>query len=132
MSAATDAVKLMKQEVGKAAAALVKSGYIVGLGTGSTTAYAIQYIGERLKSGELKDIVGVTTSFQADVLAKQYGIPLTTLDAIDHIDIAIDVLADMFFNSRFATKDIDVERKVILEEIGMYLDSPEDLVHDIL
>ncbi|MDJ0800060.1 MAG: ribose-5-phosphate isomerase RpiA [Calothrix sp. MO_167.B12] len=89
MSAA-DPVKLMKQEVGKAAAALVKSNSIVGLGTGSTTAYAIQFIGERLQSGELKDIVGVPTSFQAEVLAKQYGIPLTTLDAIDHIDIAID------------------------------------------
>jgi ribose 5-phosphate isomerase A len=89
MSAA-DPVKVMKQEVGKAAAALVKSGSIVGLGTGSTTAYAIEYIGERLKSGEIKDIVGVPTSFQAEVLAKQYGIPLTTLDAIDHIDIAID------------------------------------------
>ncbi|MBF2066550.1 MAG: ribose-5-phosphate isomerase RpiA [Calothrix sp. C42_A2020_038] len=85
-----DPVKLMKQEVGKAAAALVKSGTIVGLGTGSTTAFAIQYIGERLKSGDLKDIVGVPTSFQAEVLAKEYGIPLTTLDAIDHIDIAID------------------------------------------
>jgi ribose 5-phosphate isomerase A len=89
MSAA-DPVKLMKQEVGKAAAALVKSNSIVGLGTGSTTAYAIEYIGERLKSGDLKDIIGVPTSFQAEVLAKQYGIPLTTLDAIDHIDIAID------------------------------------------
>ncbi len=52
MSAA-DPVKLMKEEVGKAAAALVKSNSIVGLGTGSTTAYAIQYIGERLKSGDL-------------------------------------------------------------------------------
>ncbi|PMB40990.1 ribose 5-phosphate isomerase A [Fischerella thermalis CCMEE 5205] len=90
MTAATDPVKLMKQQVGKAAADLVKSGSIVGLGTGSTTAFAIQYIGERLKSGELKDIVGVPTSFQAEVLAKEYGIPLTTLDAIDHIDIAID------------------------------------------
>ncbi|RAM49741.1 MAG: ribose 5-phosphate isomerase A [Hapalosiphonaceae cyanobacterium JJU2] len=90
MTAAADPVKLMKQQVGKAAADLVKSGSIVGLGTGSTTAYAIQYIGERLKSGEIKDIVGVPTSFQAEVLAKEYGIPLTTLDAIDHIDIAID------------------------------------------
>lgn len=87
---AADPVKVMKEEVGKAAAALVKSNSIVGLGTGSTTAYAIQYIGERLKSGELKDIIGVPTSFQAEVLAKQYGIPLTTLDAIAHIDIAID------------------------------------------
>ncbi|MBW4606273.1 MAG: ribose-5-phosphate isomerase RpiA [Hassallia sp. WJT32-NPBG1] len=90
MTAAEDPVKLMKQEVGKAAANLVKSGSIVGLGTGSTTAYTIQFLGDRLKSGELKDIVGVPTSFQSEVLAKQYGVPLTTLDAIDYIDIAID------------------------------------------
>jgi ribose 5-phosphate isomerase A len=80
----------MKQEVGKAAASRVTSNSIVGLGTGSTTAFAIQSIGERLASGELTNIVGVPTSFQAEVLAKKYGIPLTTLDAIDHIDVAID------------------------------------------
>ena len=68
----------------------MQSGSIVGLGTGSTTAYTIQFLGDRLKSGELKDIIGIPTSFQAEVLAKQYGIPLTTLDAVDHIDIAID------------------------------------------
>lgn len=51
-----------------------------------------------------------------------------TLDT--HIDIAIDVLADMFFNSVFSEKDIDIERKVVIEEINMYEDSPEDLVHD--
>ena len=87
---AADPVKLMKQEVGKAAAVRVQSGSIVGLGTGSTTAYTIQFLGDRLKSGELEDIVGIPTTFQAEVLAKQYGIPLTTLDAVDHIDIAID------------------------------------------
>jgi len=85
-----DPVKLMKQQVGKAAADRVQSGAIVGLGTGSTTAFAIQFLGDRLKSGELKEIKGVPTSFQASVLAKQYGIPLTTLDEIDHLDIAID------------------------------------------
>ena len=63
---------------------------IVGLGTGSTTAYTIQALGDRIKSGELKDIKGVPTSFQSEVLAKQYGVPLTTLDEIDRIDIAID------------------------------------------
>jgi ribose 5-phosphate isomerase A len=87
---AADPVSLMKQEVGRAAADRVQSGSIVGLGTGSTTAYTIQFLGDRLKSGELKDIIGIPTSFQAEVLAKQYGIPLTTLDAVDHIDIAID------------------------------------------
>lgn len=85
-----DPVKLMKQEVGRAAAAKVQSDTIVGLGTGSTTAFAIQFLGDRLAAGELKNIKGVPTSFQASVLAKQYGIPLTTLDEIQHIDIAID------------------------------------------
>jgi ribose 5-phosphate isomerase A len=60
------------------------------LGTGSTTAYAIQYLGDRIKSGELTDIKGIPTSFQASVLAKQYGIPLTTLDEVERIHIAID------------------------------------------
>ncbi|MGB5595142.1 MAG: ribose-5-phosphate isomerase RpiA [Crocosphaera sp.] len=86
----SDPVVIMKQEVGKAAAARVKSDSIVGLGTGSTTAYAIQYIGERLQSGDLKNIVGVTTSFQAEVLARKYNIPLSTLDVVDRIDVAID------------------------------------------
>jgi ribose 5-phosphate isomerase A len=90
MTAGLDPVKVMKQEVGRAAANRVQSGTIVGLGTGSTTAFAIQFLGERLKSGELKDIKGIPTSFQASVLAKQYGIPLTTLDEVDKIDIAID------------------------------------------
>ncbi len=53
-----------------------------------------------------------------------------TLDS--HIDIAMDVLADMFFNSRFSKRDLNIERKVIVEEIGMYEDSPEDLVQDML
>ncbi|MDK2810177.1 MAG: hypothetical protein PWR27_886 [Petroclostridium sp.] len=53
-----------------------------------------------------------------------------TLDT--HLDIAIDVLSDMLFNSKIDQNDIDIERKVILEEINMYEDSPEELVHDIL
>lgn len=90
MTTGMDPVKLMKQEVGRAAAAQVKSGSIVGLGTGSTTAFAIQFIGERIASGELKDVKGIPTSFQAEVLAKKHGIPLTTLDEAPSIDIAID------------------------------------------
>lgn len=48
-----------------------------------------------------------------------------------HFDIALDVLSDMFFNSTFSSVEIDKERGVVLEEIGMYEDSPEDLVHDL-
>ena len=49
-----------------------------------------------------------------------------TLDS--HLDTAIDVLTDMLFCSRFDERDVEVERDVILEEIGMYADNPEDLV----
>lgn len=90
MSAEHDPVKTMKQAVGQTAAKRVQSNSVVGLGTGSTTAYAIEAIGDRLKSGEITNIVGIPTSFGAEVLAKQYGVPLTTLDAVDRIDIAID------------------------------------------
>ncbi|MCF6464686.1 M16 family metallopeptidase [Clostridium sp. Cult2] len=49
-----------------------------------------------------------------------------------HLPIAINLLSDMFNNSIFDEKDIEKEKGVILEEIKMYLDSPEDLVYDLL
>lgn len=49
-----------------------------------------------------------------------------------HLITAIDVLSDMLNNPKFGNTDIENEKKVILEEINMYLDSPEDLVYDIL
>ena len=48
-----------------------------------------------------------------------------------HFDTALDVLSDMFFNSNFDCGEIDKERGVVLEEINMYEDTPEDLVHDL-
>jgi predicted Zn-dependent peptidase len=53
-----------------------------------------------------------------------------TLDT--HYKIALDVLSDMFFNSTFTESNMNLERGVILEEIGMYQDSLEELVHDVL
>ncbi|RDY24739.1 insulinase family protein [Romboutsia maritimum] len=50
----------------------------------------------------------------------------------EHIDIGIDVLSDMILNSKFDKYDIDKERLVILEELKMYEDSPEDLAYDLL
>ena len=49
-----------------------------------------------------------------------------------HIDIGIDVISDMILNSLFDESDIDKERAVILEELKMYEDSPEDLAYDLL
>jgi len=53
-----------------------------------------------------------------------------TLDT--HLDVAMDVIGDMFFNSKYDPEEIDKERNVILEEISMYEDTPEDLVVDLL
>ncbi|MEO3945049.1 pitrilysin family protein [Gorillibacterium sp. CAU 1737] len=50
----------------------------------------------------------------------------------DHLPIAVEVLADMFFHSRFDAEELDKERGVILEEISMYEDTPDDLVHDLI
>ena len=49
----------------------------------------------------------------------------------EHLDIAIDLLSDMFFNSLFKNEDIEKEKNVIIEEIKMYEDAPDELVHDI-
>ena len=80
----------MKQAVALAATDQVKNGMVLGLGSGSTAALMIQEVGARLRDGRLSDIVGVTTSFQGEVLAAELGIPLQSLNAIDRIDLAID------------------------------------------
>ena len=49
-----------------------------------------------------------------------------------HIDIGIDILSDMILNSKFNEEDINKERSVIIEELKMYEDSPEDLAYDLL
>lgn len=48
-----------------------------------------------------------------------------------HIELAMDILSDMLINSRFDPEDIAREREVVLEEVKMYEDSPDELVHDI-
>lgn len=44
---------------------------------------------------------------------------------------AVDLVTDMLLNSRFSQEDLDRERNVILEEIKMYEDTPDELVHDV-
>ncbi len=89
MADITDKKTLAKQRVGLQAAALVEDGSIVALGTGSTAAFVIEELGRRIRQEGLS-IRGIPTSYQAAMLARQYGVPLTTLDDVDHIDIAID------------------------------------------
>ena len=74
-----------KRAAGERAAAVVDDGDVVGLGTGSTAAHAIQAIGEANL-----DVQGVPTSFQSRQLAIDSGISLVGLDEVDGIDLAID------------------------------------------
>ncbi|SEB47700.1 pitrilysin family protein [Paenibacillus sp. GP183] len=49
----------------------------------------------------------------------------------EHLPIAMDILSDMFFHSTFDEGELDKEKNVIFEEISMYEDTPDDLVHDL-
>jgi ribose 5-phosphate isomerase A len=80
----------LKQMAAARAVELVQSGMVLGLGTGSTTRYAIEMIGQRLRDGTLSDIVGVPTSSGSARLAHDVGIPLTTLEEHPTLDLTID------------------------------------------
>jgi len=67
----------------------VKNGFVLGLGSGSTAAYAIQEIGRRIRQESLQ-ILGVPTSYQALLAAVNCGIPLTTLNEHPQLDLTID------------------------------------------
>lgn len=78
-----------KKRVALEAVKHIKDNFIVGLGSGSTAAYVIQEIGEKIRLENLR-IFGVPTSHQAMMLAVHCGVPLTTLDEHPQLDLAID------------------------------------------
>jgi ribose 5-phosphate isomerase A len=81
----------LKKQVGyKAVDDYVTSGMVIGLGTGSTAYYAVERVGELLKSGALTDIVAIPTSERTKEQAESLGIPLVTLDTHSKLDVAID------------------------------------------
>jgi ribose 5-phosphate isomerase A len=89
LKANLDPIQTQKQKAALEAVKHVKDGYIVGLGSGSTAAFAIEALGERIKQENLH-IMGVPTSYQAFLLAVECKIPITTLDEHPVIDITID------------------------------------------
>ena len=82
-----------KRAAGESAAEAVEDGTVVGLGTGSTAAHAIRALGQRVDSG--LDVRGIPTSFQSRELATEVGVPLTSLDRVEQVHLAIDG-ADQF------------------------------------
>jgi ribose 5-phosphate isomerase A len=80
---------MAKQKAALEAVKHVHGGFVVGLGSGSTAAFAIEALGDRVKHQNLR-IMGIPTSYQAFLLAVECGIPITTLDEHPEIDVTID------------------------------------------
>lgn len=78
----------LKREAAARAVAEIASGMKVGLGTGSTARHFVELLGERVAAG--LDIIGVPTSEATAAQARQCGIPLSDLDALDKLDITVD------------------------------------------
>jgi ribose 5-phosphate isomerase A len=84
-----DWIKNAKKNAAKEAVKHVEDGFVVGLGSGSTVAYAIKELGEKVKNKNL-DICGIPTSYQSFLLATKYGVKITTLDEHPSINLTID------------------------------------------
>ena len=78
----------LKRRAAEAALAFVEDGMRLGLGSGSTAAHFVRLLGERVAGG--LNVVGVPTSERTEALAKQAGVPLTTLDEMPELDLDVD------------------------------------------
>ena len=127
--------RLLTEEVPGARSAAL--GFFVGTGSRHESAKengAAHFIEHMLfkgtysrSAGQLaRDMDAIGGQFNAYTTKEHTCFYARTLDA--HLDRSLDILQDMLFHSRFAQEDVETERGVILEEIGMYADNPEDLV----
>ncbi len=89
MNPKPDSTERAKKNAAHEAVKHVKDGLVVGLGSGSTAAYAIEEIGRRMKNEKVK-VLGVPTSYQSFILAVKNGIPTTTLEEHPVLDLSID------------------------------------------
>jgi ribose 5-phosphate isomerase A len=79
-----------KEQAASKALEFVRSGMVIGLGSGSTASYFIHLLGRELKSGTLSDIQAIPTSEASAKLARQLDIPLTSLEMQATLDLAVD------------------------------------------
>lgn len=113
----------------------VKAGSIIETKENSGVSHFIEHMlfkGTKNRSSkqlasEIDNLGGVLNAFTSKECTCFY---VKLLD--EHINIGIDVLSDMILNSCFCEKDIEKEKSVILEELKMYEDSPDDLSYDLL
>jgi len=77
-----------KRQAAARALEFVRDGMKLGLGTGSTAKHFVELLGERVRAG--LDVIGVPTSEATRADAERCGVPLTTLDDIDRLDLTVD------------------------------------------
>ncbi|NLI73610.1 MAG: ribose-5-phosphate isomerase RpiA [Euryarchaeota archaeon] len=78
----------MKKRAAHKAVEYVKDGMVLGLGTGSTTKYAIEEIGRLVSEGY--ELIGVPTSLETERQARSLNIPISTLEKVKRLDLTID------------------------------------------
>ncbi|MEO7145969.1 MAG: ribose-5-phosphate isomerase RpiA [Bryobacteraceae bacterium] len=135
----------LKAAAAEAAAALVAEGMIVGLGSGSTAALAVNALGKRVKDG--LRITGIPTSEHTAVQARALGIPLSTLAEHTHIDVTIDgadevergtlnlikghggaLLREKIIASASARLIVVVDESKLVERLGTHFAVPVEVV----
>ncbi len=82
--------EILKRKSAEKAVEFVKSGMILGFGTGSTFNHVLYVLAEKMKSGELKNIVGIPSSEKTQKLASELNIPTSTLENFPKLDLTID------------------------------------------
>ena len=80
----------LKEQAGRYAVRFIENGMTIGLGTGSTVKYFLIALGEKIETGELKNIRGVSSSIKTDGLAGAAGIPLVSFSEARDLDVAVD------------------------------------------
>lgn len=80
----------LKERAARQVLTCVRSGMVVGLGSGSTSAHFVDLLGQEMQAGTLQDIVGLPTSRATEERALGWGIPLTTLAEQPRLDLVVD------------------------------------------
>ncbi len=88
--AESDATRYKREAAEWAVDGLFRAGMVVGLGTGSTSAFAVHRLADLRARGQLLDVRGVPTSRQTEALAQSLGVPLTTLEEHPVLDVTVD------------------------------------------
>lgn len=80
----------LKRKAAEQAVEQVRSGMVLGLGTGSTVAHFLELLAQRLRSGDLTNVAGVPTSRSTHTRSERLGIPLTSLTRHERLDLTVD------------------------------------------